>query len=179
MSGYREEKFIRYFVISCDEGRAESMARLGQSPGVQEEVEVELARLEEESNLKGKYVRDYILSILELCPTDHVRVGRKGAWEATPKQWARVPVEVKRLVEAVDVELDDRGRPVRYRIRFISKLGALAIAARYTLTERHEVKTNVPWERIARAAEREVQDTVAERLGAYEDNGIHLEDQRD
>lgn len=104
------------------------------------------------SELTGDYVRDYIFGILELCPTDYFIVGDDGDWCIDPEEFRKLPSEVKRYVESVDIKVDRKEGKTKYSVKFVSKSQALALASKYTMVEKHAVvSTTVPWGEIAGA----------------------------
>jgi hypothetical protein len=122
-----------------------------------------IAEVEAKATLQADYVRDYIYSILELCPTDYFTLGPDGEWMIDPKQFKELPLEVKRLVEGVEAKFI-RGQLI-FKVQFLSKTAALAMAARYTLTQKAEVEVKgaVPWDEIA-SAEKEAEDPIERRI---------------
>lgn len=98
------------------------------------------------SVLNGEYVREYIKGIMELCPTDFFYLGEDGDWYIDPAEFRKLPQEVKRYVEGVELRMTRSGP--RIKVNFVSKTAALAMAARYTLTAKEELKLNFPWQEI-------------------------------
>lgn len=144
-----------------------SAGRALHNPGVVRMVQEGMQKMEEKCELKGEYVRQYILDVLELCPTDYFIVSETGEWMIDPENFRLLPREVKRLVEGVEVKRV--GREMLWKVNFVSKQSALAMAARFTLVQKidHRV-AQVPWEELAAQAERDVADPIAERLKQYE-----------
>lgn len=130
---------------------------------VQAELEKRLEELEKESVLSAEYIRKYILDILELCPTDYFTVGDRGEWMIDPEAFRKLPHEIKRLVDGVEVKIV-RGEVI-FKVNFLSKQAALTLASRYTLVQKldHRVAA-VPWDELAADAERESEDPIAKRL---------------
>lgn len=162
-----ERKFVEAYLEHCDVKRAKLEA--GVRKDMRKDVIVNLAiqqgmdQLGEESKLRAIYVRDYIYDVLELCPTDHFFPAPNGDWCIDPQSFACLPHEVKRLVESIEYRTLARGETF-FKVNFVSKKAALAMAARYTLVERHSVKVaQLPWEELMKA-EQEAQVTVEQKL---------------
>lgn len=171
----RQRRFVEEYVVSFDSKDAARAAGYSGTPakklqnhvGVQAAVDEKLAELAAKSELKAEYVREYILSILELCPTDYFMTGPRGEWMIDPELFKTLPHEVKRLVDSVELKIY-RGEAT-FCVKFISKQAALAMAARYTLVQKVDARvTQVPWDELAKEAEREVADPIAQRLKKYE-----------
>lgn len=168
----RQRALVDSYCTNFDEKKAREAAGLAgtrgnrvDDPEIADAIDKRLAQRERESDLKADYVRSYLLSILELCPTDHFVVNEDGDWCIDPENFATLPVEVKRLVEEVEVKFS-RGQKI-YKIKFISKTAALAMAAKFTLVQKAEVNINTPWDELARSAMKEVADPVERRLAEY------------
>jgi hypothetical protein len=133
-------------------------------------VEATLAHHTAVSQLKAEYVREYIMGVLELCPTDYFEFDADGDWVTSIEKLSRAPVEVRRLVESVEFKTrkNHEGKPEKtLKVTFLSKSSALSLAARYTLVQRIEAAvTTVPWDEIAgaRARQGSVEDDVQSRL---------------
>jgi hypothetical protein len=126
---------------------------------VQEAVQIKLQVREELSDLKAEYVRDYIQSVLELCPTDYFILAPDGDWVVDPEHFASLPQRVKRLVEGVELKYIG-GRRV-LSVKFISKASVLAMAARYTLTQTvHATVSQIPWDQVTEDAAVSVEDAL-------------------
>lgn len=98
--------------------------------------------------LKAQYIRDYMYDVLELCPTDHFALAPDGGWMVDPAGFNSLPFRVKRLIEGVELRMV--GGRAYLSVKFISKTTILALAARYTMTQKVEATiTTVPWDRIA------------------------------
>lgn len=117
----------------------------------------------ERSKLTAEYVRRYILDVLELCPTDYFDIDADGDVTCDLAKFAQAPPEVKRLVDHVELKKLPRGEKV-FVLKFVSKQAALALAARYTLVEKHDlnVRPTLPWEEIAGRVEEP--DPIEQRL---------------
>lgn len=167
----RQARLVDEYCEHLDERKAKQAASVRGSdafddPEVKKAIEDKLKAREMVSDLKADYIRGYILSILELCPTDHFVLTDDGDWAIDPANFRELPHEVKRLVEEVEVKYS-RGQRV-YKIKFISKTAALAMAARFTLPQKFEVgPTGTPWDELARRALKEVEDPVERRLAEY------------
>jgi phage terminase small subunit len=176
----RERVFVREYTEHLDGRRAAKVA--GYSSGgdmaykllntppyvaVRAEVDRVLAVREAESELRGEYVREYIVDVMEFCPTDYFTISPDGGWTIEEDRWRDVPHKYKRLVEGI--ELKFVGRRAVLCVKFVSKTAALAMAAKYTLTQKLAATvSSVPWERIAKELEVEGRDAIAERLAEYE-----------
>jgi Terminase small subunit len=148
---YAQHLNVRRAAISAGYALRATIHRLLRVREVEEAVNAHLAAQEAVSQLKAEYIREYILSILEFCPTDYFYVAVDGSWAIDPEKFKDLPHKVKRLVERV--ELKFVGGTAIYSVVFMSKTAALAMAARYTLGqyEEHEsdVARSVPWDEIA------------------------------
>lgn len=113
----------------------------GPPSEVRRAIDEEFMVREAESRLKAEYVRSYLLSVLELCPTDYLQVDDDGDWVCSPEKLADMPSAMRRLIETVEVKYSRGKRTLK--IQFVSKSMALSIAARYTLVQKVEV-TQVP-----------------------------------
>lgn len=155
-----EERFVDTYANIPDVTRAAKQMGISggkavgmlADPPVGRAVRRELERRMLRSELTGDYIRSYIFGILELCPTDYFTVDEDGEWCIDPEKFRELPSEIKRYVDHVDIKVDKRAGTTRYSVKFVSKSQALALAAKYTLVEKHEVKTEVvPWAEIAGA----------------------------
>lgn len=141
--------------------------RVLASADVTAAIHQRLQKQEAKSILKAEYVREYIMSVLELCPTDYFRPAPEGGWLIGEDDYYSLPSEVKRLIE--DVELRIIRGNTYLAVRFVSKSAALAMAARFTLTQKVEATvTAVPWDAIAKQADKELQSPIELRLAEYE-----------
>lgn len=106
-----------------------------------------------ESRLTADYVRDYIRSVLDFCPTDWFVPSENGMTLIEQEKYETLPIEVKRMVESVELK-NVRGQWL-LSLKFISKSAALAMAARYTLVQKHEatVTATIPWDKLALGVE--------------------------
>ncbi len=133
-------------------------------PAVADAIHAKLVERMQASNLKAEYVREYLLSVLELCPTDYFVLAHDGDWVIAPEAFAELPHEVKRLVERAELKTV-QGRTY-FRVEFISKQAALAMAAKFTLVQKHDISVSpVPWAEIAGKEDR---DLVEEKLRELE-----------
>lgn len=130
------------------------------SVDVAEAVERKLKEYEATTQLTGEFVRQLIVDILQLCPTDYFAIAEDGDWCIDPCEFAKLPHCVKRLVESVEMKWV-RGTRV-YKVCFISKTAALALAVKLTSVQKHElhVVQPVPWDEIQGVPH----DPVADRL---------------
>lgn len=134
-------------VVDRTNGR---VAQTLAEPAVQRWISDKLVERERRSELKADYVREYIHSILELCPTDYFSQLPNGMWCVDPEDFKKVPKQVRRLVESVELKLDKKSNEIILNVKFVSKSQALALAAKYTLIEEHNVNVSqVPWAEIA------------------------------
>jgi hypothetical protein len=140
-------------------------------------VEGKLKYMEELCELKAEYVREYIRCVLELCPTDFFEMAPTGEWYIDPVRFATLPSNIRRLVEGLELKYV-AGRKV-FVVKFVSKAAALALAARYTLTQKVDATVTVlPWDEIGGAVGRKVIDDVEEKIRQLEnkkngDNNFH------
>lgn len=166
----RHDRFVQEYLKDFDRQGAEQ--RSGCSSGVLNREDVRDAvrrgqqQYQERCELTGDYVRQYIQDVLELCPTDYFVMASNGDWCIDPEQFRKLPVHVKRLVEGV--ERVRQGGDVYFRVRFISKTAALALAARFTMVQKvAAAPVSIPWDQIAGAVSSE-EDTVEQRLQQLE-----------
>lgn len=165
----QQRKFASEYVLHMDAKRAANRAGTHAScmfsnPEVMKEVDEQLTKLEEKTGLDAEYVRQYIKDVLELCPTDYFFLAPDGQWMVDPEQFRALPENVKRLVEGVEVRLA-YGRPL-FSVKFLSKSAALAMAAKYTLTQKIQGKLTVglPWDKIADKLEGAAEDSIERRI---------------
>lgn len=152
----KQQYAAQEYVVTMDDKKLPNIA----NPAVRDLIKEKLLDWQAVSLLKGEYVREYIHSILELCPTDHFILAEDGEWAIDPEKFRELPHNVKRLVESVETRIV-RGR-VYYSVKFLSKTAALAMAAKYTLTQSVEVtsKQSPPWEVIAGKLEQRAQKSI-------------------
>jgi hypothetical protein len=116
-------------------------------PYVQAAVRRRLAAHEEACTLRAGYVREYIRAVLDFSPVDFLTV-RGDELVVDLDAVRRMPLELKRLVESV--ELHCRGGRSFLRLNFVSKTAALGIAARVALVHKVQVAvSSVPWDAVA------------------------------
>lgn len=119
---------------------------------VRELAQQRLKERRERSELSADYVREFIFGLLELCPTDYFTLAGDGrTWCVDPHHFNAIPKEIKRFVESV--EMKRVAGEWTLVVKFMSKSAALALAARYSLVEKHEHLHGVgfvPWDAIAR-----------------------------
>lgn len=126
-------------------------------------VQMRLMVLAERSVLNGDYVREYIKTVLEFSPIDFFQPAPEGGWMIAEDQFQHIPHTVKRLVESIEYR-KIRGQDF-LAITFISKTAALAMAAKYTLTQNiNATVSQVPWEEMTRNLEEQAMDSVEKRL---------------
>ena len=135
---------------------------------VQIKVLDSVKKFEEQTELKAKYIRDYIHSILEFCPGDHFRPTPSGEWMIDQETYDTLPAEVRRLIETMTL-VNFQGATY-LSVTFISKTAALSLACRYTLTQQVHLqdKQQLPWDRIAKIVERPARRSVEDRLREYD-----------
>lgn len=165
----------RYVDVYCETFNKYTAARISHAPAhifrhdeIAAAIAERLAMLSKVSTLNAEYVREYIREVLELCPTDYFTLGPNGEWCIDPVSFRELPTSIKRLVDGVEVKIV-KGE-VLFKVNFLSKAAALAMAAKYTLTEHLHVKVDktLPWEQIAGPLEREAVDVVEQRIAAME-----------
>lgn len=152
----REVVLVDEYTVHLNKGLAKEVA--GYKSGtpfmkerVAKAVEEKLAKRAEDSDLRAEYVREYIRSVLDFCPTDWFAVTEDGDWVCDPDKFAEAPFEIKRLVESVEFRYI--GGRKYLKINFVSKTQAMSIAAKFTLTQKVAVATTaIPWEEIASAS---------------------------
>lgn len=115
----------------------------------------ELSRAYEEgSRLRAEYVREYVHGAMELCITDFFHLDEDGDWVVDPQEFADIPCEKKRYIESVEVKIVRGER--RYKLNFVSKTAAMALAAKLTGLLESKDKTpalqhnTIPWEQLAK-----------------------------
>jgi len=130
-------------------------------------IREKLQEYEQQSSLRAEYVRDYIKSILDFKPTDYFQPAPEGGWMIADKDYNKLPENVARLIE--DIELRNIRGNTFLAVRFISKTAALAMAAKYTLTQSMQIDTTkrIDWDELAKV-EKRGGDLVEERLRAEE-----------
>lgn len=164
----KQQRWVDEYVVAMDERAANKVAgKIRRSnPAVEEAIQHHLELIHDESLLKAEYVREYILDILELCPTDYFTWGPKDEWMIDPEQFKKLPRQVKRLVDSVETRIV-QGVPI-FKVNFISKQAALVLAAKYTLTQKVDLSiSSPPWEQLAREAQDEARDPIEDRLNEY------------
>jgi hypothetical protein len=141
---------------------------------VQALIEQKVKERNEQSDLDDQYIRQYMKDVLDVCPTDYFTLNAQGEWVIAPEQFKLVPQSVRRLVENIESRFDRHG--IHFKVTFISKTTVLAMAAKYTLTERHSiVSTTLPWDEIVRQAEAGGTDLIEGVIKQLEDqrtNGV-------
>jgi hypothetical protein len=118
------------------------------------------------SELDADYVRNYIHTLLELCPTDYFSKLPNGLWCINPDDFRKVPKEIRRLVESVELKLDKRSGDIVLNVKFISKSQALSLAAKYTMIEKHAHlhAEAPPWAEIAGAVKVDEKDELEQLI---------------
>lgn len=160
------QRFVEEYCIDFNRNRAAMEANMRGSPTaflrdpeVAEAIVAKLKAHTEKSEMSAEYVRDYIMSVLELCPTDYFIPAPEGGWLITPEHFDSLPREVLRLIDEIEIR-NVRGASY-LAVRFLSKSAALAMAAKYTLTQHIEAKVaTVPWEELTRELENQAAPVV-------------------
>lgn len=126
------------------------------------------------SKLTPEYVREYLLGVLEFCPTDYFTPAEDGGWLCDPDTFSRLPHEVRRFVDHVEYR---RVRGNQFlAVTFVSKTSALTIAAKYVLTQKIAVAAAVvPWDQLAAEAPA-LDDDVERRLDAAAERPVRSEE---
>lgn len=118
------------------------------------------------AELKAEYVRDYVRSILDFCPTDYFMPCPEGGWMLPEDKWGELPVHVKRLIESIEVKTI-RGVGTFFSVKFVSKSSALSLAVRLVSLDKALQHTSpngtIPWSEIA-DRQRPPEDSVERRL---------------
>ena len=164
----RQRAFAQNYVVHLNANQAardvKGVAPAARyNPQVAEYIEVLMEAREDGTRLKAEFVREYIYTIMTFCPGDYFRPGPDGQWMIDETAYALLPQTVRMLVETMTL-IEFQG--TRFMtVTFISKTAALAMAARYTLTQKIDAQvTNVPWDQIAKAYENVAQDTIERKL---------------
>jgi len=159
----RKMEFAKEYAVNFDaKAAAEAVGCLSgeeKKPSIRQRVEEIASDLSVSSDLRAQYVRSYIFAVLDFCPTDYFFVAEDGDWKIDPDQFRQLPVEVKRLVESVEMRCV-RGRPY-VSVKFVSKTAALKLAAAYTLTQKIQAEVRVvPWDEVAKVDVDSVEDRI-------------------
>lgn len=170
---FQQRAFVAQYMLSFNKreaGRAahESPAKMLRDPAVIRALETQVAKLEQQSELTAEYVREYVRQIMEFCPTDYFFMADDGDWRIDPREFAKVPAHVRRLVESVEMKYVRNGSGVRervYSVRFVSKTAALGIAVKLTTSQKFSGNLGgVPWEAIAEAPVDAVERRLEEEI---------------
>jgi hypothetical protein len=159
----KERRFAAEYAVHLD--RASAKEAVGNVRPIKPLLERTLEEHTKVSALKAEYIREYLLGVLELCPTDYFEFDEDGDWVTSMEKLSRAPQEVRRLVESVEFKTVRGERTLK--VTFLSKTAALSLAARYTLVQKIEAAvTQVPWDAIGgvRARQGSVEDDVEARL---------------
>ena len=170
----KQRAYVAEYAATLNGARASQAAGYSQNfgvernPFVQRAIELKLEERMKHSDLTGDYIRQYLMDILQLCPTDFFTPAPEGGgWLLEPERYASLSNEVKRLIE--DVEMRTIRGVSFLAIRFVSKSAALAMAAKYTLPQKFDVAVSqVPWAELAGKLEKEGMNAVEKRLAAVE-----------
>lgn len=141
--------------------------RLMEDPKIREYIVEALAENAKQSELDAQYVRDYIKSVLDFCPMDFFAPCPGGGWLISEENYKNLPQKFRCLIEDIELRVE-RGVSM-LAIKFLSKTAALAMAARYTLTEKHQLipAKTVDWKELA-SAENDAVDAVEEKIKLME-----------
>lgn len=161
------------FLVDFDEARASNLhgrKKFGQlmtHPETEREFANALVKVEEESQLKAKYVRDFIYQLLEFCPGEYFNPGPDGHWIVGEQEYKQIPQSVRRFI--TEFRLLPGGM---ISVRFVSKEKALELAAKFTLIQKAEMQVaQVPWYELATAALSPREDELNKRIAAVAANG--------
>ena len=176
--------FVSEYVIDCNTVRAgravgyvsnpDRLLDPRKYPQVVGAIMDKLVEREEKSELKADYVRAYIQSILEFCPGDYFRAGPDGSWCIGQEGYDDLPQHVRRLIE--EMTLINVNGVCLLSVRFISKTAALAMAAKYTLTQTINAQVSqVPWDEIAKGLENQAQPSIEMKLLEFDEKLSHAE----
>jgi hypothetical protein len=168
----QERRWVDEYCVNFNKARAAAAAGYKRGPvdrpAVKVAIELRLEEYRDMSILDAQYVRDYIKSVLDFHPTDYFTLDRSGQWIIAPAEFRQLPDSVKRLVERVETEVTRDGR-ILFKVVFLSKTMALALAARYTLIEKHAVvESQIPWDKVVEAVQNVGADRVEQRLMEYD-----------
>jgi hypothetical protein len=161
----RQRKYVEEYTKDFNSSRAKKAAGLGKvrTPEIVEAVAVRVAEQSAKSDLDAEYVRQYIKSVLDFCPLDFFEPAEGGGWLMSEENYRNMPQSAKCLIE--DVEYRKIRGDVFMAVKFLSKTAALAMAARYTLTQKFESQiATIPWDEVSRRLEQETHDPIAKRL---------------
>ena len=168
---YEQRKWLADYMTDMD------LRRVGRIRGMngakmQTSIAQQMAMRDSVSILKAEYVREYLLSVLEFCPTDYFIPAEEGGWTITLDGFKALPTYVKRLIEDIEYRVI-RGQ-MFLAVRFVSKSQALSLAARYTLPSKVILSTDtapvatINWDDVVRPA---VIDPIEDRIRALEGVG--------
>lgn len=163
------DSYCVYFSTTRAAGAAKSAPKRFKNELVERAIVEQLALKSAEHDLNADYVREYIRDALELCPTDYFLLGVNGEWMIDPVAFKQLPKSIKRLVDGVELKVV-QGQAV-FKVNFISKQVALAMAAKYTLTQKVEAKvatTQIPWEQIAGPLESSGASAIERKIAELE-----------
>lgn len=157
----RREVFADEYATHLDRKRAAAEAGYNGNgkrqlidPRIADLVKERLNRKFAKNKLNGDYIRDYLFTVLEFCPTDYCFSPLRGDnWCISPADFHDIPSEVRRLVDSVTPMAV--GDCVMYVVRFVSKNAALALACRYVLTQSIDLNVGVNWGEVAGGIKRD------------------------
>lgn len=153
-----QEAYCREYVV--DEDQRGAAVRAGYAPGsasvkasqnmANPLITARIDALRKERNertlMTGADLLRYAQTALLTCFTDHFTPGPGGRWVITRDGYQRLPVEVKRLIEEMEVRRyhnDKTGETEEtLQVRFVSKSAMVMFLGKYMLTEKHQ-STNV------------------------------------
>lgn len=125
------------------------------------EVNRLLKIIEEQTVLEAQDIRQRISEVVNVSLLDWFTPDQ-GGWVIDIEAYKELPIHIKRMIEAVDIEhvevltkrkvkndagdeeeVEDWVEKDRARVRFVSKTFALGLAAKYSLTEKHQHDVNL------------------------------------
>lgn len=146
-------------VAGCAAKQASSMSAQWldeeRFPHITRAIRDKLNRFEQQNDLKAEYVRDYIFTSLEFKPGDYFKPSNNGGWLISEDLYKKLPDKIRRMVEEIKVLVKEGsdGEPgqATYWVRFVNKTQSLALAAKYTLTQKIDANMNlIDWGVLAR-----------------------------
>lgn len=153
------------FEVGLGPGAGKRFMQAPAHSNVQRAVAEKQQERDGDSRLNAQYAKEYLYGLMELCPIDYFELGPDGDYYIDPGEMKKLPREVKRYIEGVELRRTKYGD--FYTVKFVSKTAAMAIAARYTLTQKLEaavLTAQVPWSQVAAAVGRKELDEVERRI---------------
>ena len=182
-AGMQRRRYADVYAVAFDAAAASRAAGYPRTRtplwrGLAVEVKQRLAEYAARSALDADYARQLVLDAAEFCPLDYFTPSPAGdgTWEANDQQLRDLPHRYRRLLSVVPAGAGAPG----YRVTFVPKAHTLALAARYSLTEKHEATVvAIPWDRLVGDHEPSVEDEVSRLLrtppGEVDRAGTRLE----